>query len=359
MESPNNASCCAPICTERTDVSVVVIVDAIRSPWLPVQADGDHQLSAQQRHRLFAPVARRLLERNHIDPYEVDGLALSGPFDSIADGQVMGVFPAWWRKYGTGQRALHYCAESLSSDPDQLLMVGVVDAGRPQNRPVRSVPQTFPEAALQAFAQRSHRRAADAHQYGDFDSEIAAPTMDTEHNVIPARDDVPASPARPRAAPGLDDPTGAIPTAGAAAALLCTEDFAFDSGLKPRARILASVAHRAADLADWAPTIEHVTNAALDRSGIALSALDHVEVEECDSAFPLAWNATFNVPDDILNPRGGSLALGEAGRASGMRLLVTMINSLEATGGRHGLQLIQDRDGTGYAQVIQIIRKPG
>ncbi|MBC7402880.1 MAG: steroid 3-ketoacyl-CoA thiolase, partial [Microbacteriaceae bacterium] len=54
-----------------------------------------------------------------------------------------------------------------------------------------------------------------------------------------------------------------------------------------------------------------------------------------------------------LNPRGGAIALGHALGASGARLLATMVNHLEATGGRYGLQVMCEGGGMANATIIE------
>jgi hypothetical protein len=80
------------------------------------------------------------------------------------------------------------------------------------------------------------------------------------------------------------------------------------------------------------------TEKVLDRAGMSISAIDAVEVNEAFASVPLAWQAEFAIDPERLNPRGGAIALGHPLGASGARLMTTLINHLEQTGGRFGLQ---------------------
>ena len=81
------------------------------------------------------------------------------------------------------------------------------------------------------------------------------------------------------------------------------------------------------------------------RAGVSIEDVDAIEINEAFASVPLAWQAEFGVPEDRLNPRGGAIALGHPLGASGARLMTTMINHLEATGGRLGLQTMCEAGG--------------
>jgi acetyl-CoA acyltransferase len=70
---------------------------------------------------------------------------------------------------------------------------------------------------------------------------------------------------------------------------------------------------------------------------------------------PLIWLAEFGADPVKLNPHGGAIALGHALGGSGTRLLTTMVNYLEATGGRYGLQTMCEGGGMANATIIERI----
>ncbi len=83
------------------------------------------------------------------------------------------------------------------------------------------------------------------------------------------------------------------------------------------------------------------THRVLERSGLSLGDIDHVELNEAFASVPLAWRlAEFNLDLARLNPRGGAIALGHALGASGARLMTTMLHALEDNDQQFGLQLM-------------------
>ena len=98
------------------------------------------------------------------------------------------------------------------------------------------------------------------------------------------------------------------------------------------------------------------TRKLLDRSGVSLDEIDAYEVNEAFAPIPLLWLREFGADPERLNPRGGAIALGHALGSSGTRLLSTLVNELEATGGRYGLQTMCEGGGTANATLIEILR---
>jgi acetyl-CoA acyltransferase len=68
---------------------------------------------------------------------------------------------------------------------------------------------------------------------------------------------------------------------------------------------------------------------------------------------PLAWAHELHADPAKLNPRGGAIALGHALGSSGTRLLGTLLNHLEATNGRFGLQTMCEGGGMANATIIE------
>ncbi|WP_246152701.1 thiolase family protein [Aeromicrobium fastidiosum] len=139
---------------------------------------------------------------------------------------------------------------------------------------------------------------------------------------------------------------------GAAAVLIMSEERALQLGLTPRARFSAFAL--AGDdpitmLTGPIPATEKV----LRRSGVRLDDIDHYEVNEAFASVPLLWREHFGADPAKLNPRGGAIALGHPLGASGARLLTTLVNGLEHTGGRYGLQTICEAGGMANATLIE------
>jgi acetyl-CoA acyltransferase len=95
------------------------------------------------------------------------------------------------------------------------------------------------------------------------------------------------------------------------------------------------------------------TRRALERAGLGIEDIDTFEVNEAFASVPLAWARELGVDLAKVNPRGGAIALGHPLGASGTRLLTTMVNHLESTGGRFGLQTMCEGGGMANATVIE------
>jgi acetyl-CoA acetyltransferase family protein len=147
-------------------------------------------------------------------------------------------------------------------------------------------------------------------------------------------------------------------TDGAAALLLMSEEKAAALGLRPQARIHASSVVGDDPMLMLTGPIP-ATHKVLARSGLALGDLDAVEVNEAFASVPLAWQAEFPVDDAVLNPRGGAIALGHPLGASGARIMTTLLNHLEQSGGRYGLQTMCEAGGMANATIIESFGRLG
>jgi acetyl-CoA acyltransferase len=96
-----------------------------------------------------------------------------------------------------------------------------------------------------------------------------------------------------------------------------------------------------------------VTRKLLERTGLTVDQFDAVECNEAFAAIALMWAREF-VPDPALyNARGGAIAIGHPLGASGVRIMTTLLNQLEATGGRYGFQTMCEGGGMANATVIE------
>jgi acetyl-CoA acyltransferase len=95
------------------------------------------------------------------------------------------------------------------------------------------------------------------------------------------------------------------------------------------------------------------TEKALKRAGLTLDDIDAVEVNEAFASVPLAWQRHFAADPERLNPRGGAIALGHPLGASGTRILATLVNYLESSGCRYGLQTMCEGGGMANAMIIE------
>jgi len=141
-------------------------------------------------------------------------------------------------------------------------------------------------------------------------------------------------------------------TDGASALLIMSEERAAQLGLTPRARFVNfSLAGDDPRLMLTAPI--PATHKVLERAGMSLDDIDLVEINEAFASVVLAWEKEFHPDMDKVNPNGGAIALGHPLGASGARLMTTLLNELERTGGRFGLQTMCEGGGMANATIIE------
>jgi acetyl-CoA acyltransferase len=141
-------------------------------------------------------------------------------------------------------------------------------------------------------------------------------------------------------------------TDGASAVLIMSEDKARELGLKPRARF-----HTFA-LAGVDPVMMLTgpipsTAKALEKSGLSVDDIDLFEVNEAFASVVLAWQKETGADLDKVNVNGGAIALGHPLGCSGAKLLATLLNELERTDGRYGLQTMCEGGGMANATIIE------
>ncbi len=139
---------------------------------------------------------------------------------------------------------------------------------------------------------------------------------------------------------------------GASAALIMSVERAETLGLTPRARLHA-FALAAADPVMMLTAPIPATEKVLDRAGLALDDIDLIEINEAFASVVLAWEQELHPDMDRVNVNGGAIALGHPLGASGTRLMATLVNELEHTGGRWGLQTMCEGGGMANATVIE------
>jgi acetyl-CoA acyltransferase len=227
---------------------------------------------------------------------------------------------------------------------------------------------------LDAFGAESQQRAERAANEGRFDNEIVpvdAKVLDRDSGKVNdlgekhVRDEGirPGSTAESLAAlkPAFK-PDGKITAGnssqisdGASAALIMSEEKAAELGLKARAKFhtfaLAGV-DPITMLTGPIPATEKV----IARSGLSIDDIDLFEINEAFASVPLAWFKEFPSVDPAkVNPNGGAIALGHPLGCSGTKLLATLLNELERTGGRYGLLTMCEGGGMANATIIERI----
>ena len=141
-------------------------------------------------------------------------------------------------------------------------------------------------------------------------------------------------------------------TDGASAALIMSAEKAAELGLTPRARF-HTFALAGVDPVRMLTGPIPSTAKALERSGLGIGDIDHIEINEAFASVVLAWEKAHKPDMDKVNPNGGAIALGHPLGCSGTKLMATMLNELERTGGRYGLQTMCEGGGQANVTIVE------
>jgi acetyl-CoA C-acetyltransferase len=95
------------------------------------------------------------------------------------------------------------------------------------------------------------------------------------------------------------------------------------------------------------------TRHALDKTGMSLDDIDLVEINEAFASVVLAWAQETGADPDRVNVNGGAIALGHPLGATGARLMTTLLNELERTEGRWGLQTMCEGGGQANVTIVE------
>ncbi|MCE7883686.1 MAG: thiolase family protein [Actinobacteria bacterium ATB1] len=392
-----------------------VIVDAVRTP-LGRGKPGTGQLSGWHAADLGAVPLRALLDRTGIDPEIVDDVIMGCVMQvgeqagniARASALIAGLpesVPGTTvdRQCGSSQQSAHFAAQGVIAGAyDVVVAAGVEVMSRvPMGAsmmngpgfPMGSMVQLYIEKnlygkgglvqqgtsaeiiaekwgisreELDAFSAESHKRAARATEEGRFENEIlpveirdqdGKPTGETMTRDEGIRPDTTAEKLA-----GLKpsfDPNGVITagnssqiTDGASALLIMERSKAEELGLKPRARF-HTFAVAGVDPVIMLTGPIPATTKVLERSGLTMDDIDLFEVNEAFAPVVVAWAREHNADLDKVNVNGGAIAVGHPLGASGARLMTTLLNELERTGGRYGLQTMCEGGGMANATIIE------
>jgi acetyl-CoA C-acetyltransferase len=207
-----------------------------------------------------------------------------------------------------------------------------------------------------AWAYRSHQRAADAQDGNRFDDEIVAvgdvtadegvrrdTTLEKLSELKPVFD--PEGTTTAGNAPGVND--------GASCVVVTSEEFAKRRGLDVLATILAQ-AYVADDFAYLARTPARAGRIALEKAGKSIGDVKRVEINEAFSSVALNSTRMLGADEENVNVNGGAVALGHPIGASGGRIVGTMVHELRRNGGGLGLAAICSGGGQGDALLLEV-----
>ncbi|WP_321964863.1 thiolase family protein [Paraburkholderia sp. J7] len=390
-----------------------VIVDAVRSPMGRTKAGGAfvdlHPVD------LLSQVLKQLIERNDLDPGSVDDVMI-GCVSQVGEQASTPGRLAWLaagfpqhvpsttieRKCGSSQQAIHFAAQAIMAGVNEIVVAGGVESmsrvpmgssriGRDPYGALYHV--RYPEGmvgqgvsadlvaqkwaltreALDAYSAQSHSRADAARAAGQFAREIvpievpgpegvrrvdldetirAGTTVERLAGLVPSFESAELEARFPGIRWNVTAGNASQISDGASALLIMSEQKAAQLGLKPRARIVAFDVCGDDPLMMLTAPIP-ATQRLLKKRGLTIGDISHFEVNEAFAAVPLAWQKSLGADAARLNPAGGAIALGHPLGASGARLMTTMLNALEVSGGRYGLQTMCEAGGMANATLIE------
>jgi acetyl-CoA acyltransferase len=390
-----------------------VIVDAVRT----AGGKRNGRLSGWHPADLAAECLTALAERNNLDPLLVEDVITGCVMQAGAQAVNIGrnaVLAAGWpedvpattvdRQCGSSQQAAHFAAQAVMSGVHDVVVAAGVEVmsqvpmgasigdgkfGFPFGPRVGAryadvgglVPQGISAEMiadkwgltredLDAFALRSQQRAAVARDEGRFENEIIGVRSihrDKETGDVSESDEIVSADEGIREStietlgnlkPAFK-PDGKVTagnssqiTDGASATLIMSEEKANQLGLRPRARFHAMA------LAGVDPVMMLTgpipsTAKVLEKAGMTIDDIDLFEVNEAFASVVLAWQKESGADFEKVNVNGGAIALGHPLGCSGTKLLATLLNELERTGGRYGLQTMCEGGGLANATIIE------
>jgi len=378
------------------------IVDAVRTP-VGKRGGGLAQVHPAD---LGAHVIRALIERTGIDPLAVEDVFF-GCVDQLGPQAGDIARTAWLaagmpeevpgttidRQCGSSQQALHFAAQAVMSGTNDVILAGGV-----QNMSMIPIAAALTAAEqfgfsdpfsgstgwvarygsqevsqfrgaemiaekwnisredMEAFALESHERAIRAQDEHRFDREIV-PLGDVSADEGPRRGTTLEKMAQLQVLVEGGRLTAAVSSQisdAASGMLVMSERAVADHGVTPRARIHHLSVRGDSPIYMLTAPIP-ATAYALDRTSMRLDDIDLVEINEAFASVVLAWQQETGADMSKVNVNGGAIALGHPLGATGTRLMTTLLNELERTGGRYGLQTMCEGGGQANATILELL----
>ncbi|CAB4729185.1 unannotated protein [freshwater metagenome] len=376
------------------------IVEAARTP-MGKKGGG---LSAVHPADLGAHVIKAVVERAEIDPAVVEDVFF-GCVDQLGPQAGDIARTAWLaagypeevpgttidRQCGSSQQALHFAAQAVMSGTNDVIIAGGVqnmsqipiaaaltaaaqfgftdpfsgsqgwvdrygDQEVSQFRGAEMIADKWDisREEMEQFAFESHERAIRAQDEGRFDREIS-PLAGVSIDETPRRGTSLEKMAQLAPLQVGGKLTAAVSSQicdGSSALLVMSEAAVREHGVTPRARVHhISVRGDSPIFMLTAPI--PATAYALNKSGMSLDDMDLIEINEAFAPVVLAWQKETGADLSKVNVNGGAIALGHPLGATGTRLMTTMVNELERTGGRYGLQTMCEGGGQANVTIIE------
>ncbi|MGE4650275.1 MAG: acetyl-CoA C-acetyltransferase [Myxococcota bacterium] len=376
------------------------IIDALRTP----TGKRGGGLSTIHSADLGAHVLKALVDRTGIDAGAVEDVVF-GCCDTVGS-QAGDIARTCWlaadlpehvpgvtidRQCGSSQQAVHFAAQAVMSGTSDLVVAGGVqnmsaipissamtmaeplgfadpfsgskgwverygDQEISQFRGAEMIADDWDISRedMERFALQSHERAAAATDAGHFDNEIV-PIGDVVADEGFRRGTSMEKMAKLQPIEEGGRLTAALASQisdGATAMLVASEEAVKQHGLKPRARV-HHISVRADSPVYMLTAPIPATRYALEKAGMKMDDIDVVEINEAFASVVLAWEKELHPDMSKVNPNGGAIALGHPIGATGTRLMATLLNELERTGGRYGLQTMCEGGGQANVTIIE------
>ena len=275
-------------------------------------------------------------------------VVVTGGMESMSNAPYLLPKARFGYRLGNGEVVDHMVFDGLTSSFDNLHMVAQA------SKVSREL--GISREDQDAWAYRSHQRAAAAQDAGRFDDELVVVgdvtadegvRRDTTLEKLAALQPVfdPEGTTTAGNAPGVND--------GASCVVVCSEEFAERRGLEPLARILAQ-GYVADDFAYLARTPARAGEQALAAAGKTIGDVKRVEINEAFSSVAKNSTRMLGADEAIVNVNGGAVALGHPIGASGGRIVSTMVHELRREGGGLGLAAICSGGGQGDSLLIEV-----
>ena len=377
----------------------VVIIEAVRT----AMGRRNGMLSGTHPVTLGGKVLREVVDRAGVDPAQVGDVVFGNVSQVGEQAANIGrnvVLEAGFpievpgttvdRQCGSGQQAIHFAANLISSGVVDIAIGGGVEvmsrvpmgsnfqvAGFPftpymrehydltsQGVAADNIARKYglSRQQLDEFALESQNRAKAARDSGKFEKEILG--VEVEHEgvkgVFKVDEGIRDSSLEKLStlAPSFGEDglhhagNSSQITDGAAAVLMMSADKAKELGLKPRARIVAqAVVGSDPHLMLTGPIT--ATPAVLKKAGLKLEDIDRIEINEAFASVVLAWQKELGSDLSKTNVNGGAIALGHPLGCTGARLMTSLLHELERTGGRYGHEVMCCGGGIGTATIIE------
>jgi acetyl-CoA C-acetyltransferase len=213
---------------------------------------------------------------------------------------------------------------------------------------------------MDEWGARSQQRAVAAQERGFFDREITPVTL--ADGTVVSKDDGPRAGTTVEKLAELKPvfrPDGKVTAGnacplndGSAAVIVMSDTRANELGIQPLARIVSSgVTGLNPEIMGMGPV--EACRMALARAGMTIDQIDQVEINEAFAAQVLPSMKHLGIDPEKLNPNGGAIALGHPFGQTGARIMTTLLNGLEDSGGRFGLESMCVGGGQGMAMVVE------